>query len=433
MKNFTILLLLTGIIVFTSFKKIDNTNAESIELDSISFTKVNKVYVDHSGVKWFVTDQGLVSHNNDDWDQFTFEVSDQELIDVAYQLSSYGDELWLANIGGAVVAAYDVDAISSATVYTTANSDILSDTVTAIALDKNNARWIATPKGISLFRGNKWFDTTNVFLTKFRINAMAGDSAGWMFLATQGGGVGRYKFAADAFTGASTYEDPCYCPSGGIQTNDVNTIFIDEDTVQWYGTTMGVSKHGCFLAKECWTIYNKDSGLISNNVRAIAKDISGRMFFGTDSGVTVLDTTELDLSSFTVTDGLISNYINGIAADPDGSMWFATDKGISHRTADGVFTNYTGKSSGVGINEKNQYPVSVYPDITDNRIIITPGNLLSMYNVEIYSINGNLTIQKQGLTGKQEIILAGQQAGFYVVRISTDKNEVFIKKILLIK
>ena len=85
------------------------------------FTAKNfsSVVVDDDNVKWFLTDAGIASYNGSKWQLHNRnrKVPAKGLEDMAFDISSYGKELWLASPLGATVVTLPVDARSGATTY----------------------------------------------------------------------------------------------------------------------------------------------------------------------------------------------------------------------------------------------------------------------------------------------------------------------------
>jgi ligand-binding sensor domain-containing protein len=159
----------------------------------------------------------------------------------------------------------------------------------------------------------------------YPITAMAtsqnGDS---LYVATVGAGISRvYKNDVDGISGASSYAQwgPIELPS-----DNVYSMYIDHDSVQWFGTDMGVGKHVGFNTLENWTIYNTENGLVNDFVQAIAIDTEGKVWFGTKGGISVFDGTEW--TSYTMSDGLISDNILFITVDKNGMIYIGTDNGL---------------------------------------------------------------------------------------------------------
>jgi ligand-binding sensor domain-containing protein len=285
-------------------------------------------------IKWFQTELGIVSFDGKTWkiQDKNRKVPTENIKDISYDSSDFGQELWIASPAGATVASIPIDAKSGATTYYKDNSKILSENVLAVAVGKGSIRWFGTDKGISVFRKNDWLPVSyqrkypEDLFRDFPITAMAtspdGDS---LYAATEGAGVARvYRNDVDAITGASEY-----APWGPIEipSDKVYSICIAAGgKTQWFGTDMGVARHIGYKTLENWTVFNTANGLIDNFVQSIATDRNGNVWFGTKGGVSVFDGTSWN--SFTIKDGLPSNNIQCMKMDKEGILWMGTDQGV---------------------------------------------------------------------------------------------------------
>ena len=111
---------------------------------------------------------------------------------------------------------------------------------------------------------------------------------------------------------------------GGDDEDEIGDVLIGEDVrgveiggdYLWLSTGSGVSRYD-FDAKT-WDFFTTKDGLISNQVNCIAiewkqgvfgRKPSGRVWFGTNSGLSVFDMNRDEWRSYTVKDGLIANKI----------------------------------------------------------------------------------------------------------------------------
>ena len=103
----------------------------------------------------------------------------------------------------------------------------------------------------------------------------------------------------------------------------------------WFATSKGVSRYN--VDTKSWSSFTSKDGLISNEVNCIAiewkegvfrKNPTQRVWFGTDSGLSVYDMKDNSWQSYTVKDGLIANKIKCISARRDW-IWVGTEQGAS--------------------------------------------------------------------------------------------------------
>jgi hypothetical protein len=340
---------------------------------------VTSIYVDSFNVKWFGTDMGISRYDGTNWTDFTADTDvpsgngllSNNVREIKYERTAYGHEIWIATDGGLGVAGFDVDGVTSATTYTTDNSDILSNDILSIGVDIRHNRWAATPIGISVYKGSDWADTNQYMgedshtswldWDQVGANAMAPyDNDSLILVGTDSSGVLRYIHdEIDGITGASPYSE-----TWAQLSKTVNSITVI-DTTQWYGTLEGGAfKHEGNQTKSYWTQYTLDSGLISLNVRAIEIDSAGNVWFGTDMGLSIKTSegwyqypsgkqaSDLDVEPDSIEalvswtngtgygdgTGLISPVVNDIKVDFDGTIWVATTGGI--QTFDEVPTEF---------------------------------------------------------------------------------------------
>ena len=128
-----------------------------------------------------------------------------------------------------------------------------------------------------------------------------------------------------------------------VDEDELSEVLIGEDlryvTVGgdylWLATPEGVSRY--HFGDKKWTLFTTKDGLISNEVNCIAvewkegilrKTPTERVWFGTNSGLSVFDMKKNEWENYTVKDGLIENKIKCISARRDW-IWVGTEKGAS--------------------------------------------------------------------------------------------------------
>lgn len=318
----------------TETRKEGKYNVMTLKFDpGFPAKEFHSVLVDGNNVKWFLTDAGIVSFDGKKWalHNKNRKVPANYLKSFAYDLTSYGHELWVASPTGATVVTIPVDARSGATTYHTQNTTILSDNVLSVAIGKSPLRWFGTDKGISAFYNSKWLPNSyqrkypESLFKDFPITSMAtspdGDS---LYVGTLGAGVARvYRNKVDGVSGASEYAQwgPIELPSDNIYC-----ILVTPDGTQWFGTDNGVARHQGYKTMENWTVFAKEKGLANNFVQAIAADKSGRIWFGTKGGVSIYDGSKW--TSYTSQEGLLDDNILCIAVDREETVWLGTSNGV---------------------------------------------------------------------------------------------------------
>lgn len=279
---------------------------------------INDIFIDDFGVKWFATDKGLSSYDDNEWKiHDVSNLGNVVLEDIVFEESSYGKEMWIASHAGATVATYTVDGISSATTYTTSNSDIAGNVVKAVGVDTFHRRWFGTDAGVSSWKGSEWekYSVGNEEITGI------GSVNPWVYVTTKGGGVHRFEETVDGISSASTLTSPW-----NISSDVVYCVFVDKEAKVWYGTDRGAVKQGENPKDyEAFVNYG-DVSIASDTVYSIGQDPDGNMWFGTHEGVSIFD--GINWLHYTETDGLVNNEVISIAFE--GTVaWLGTRAGIS--------------------------------------------------------------------------------------------------------
>jgi ligand-binding sensor domain-containing protein len=246
-------------------------------------------------------------------------------------------EIWLGTSNGAIAVNHIMRVITSVMVYTRELSGLLNNKVKDIRVNAQGERWIATDKGLSIFRGTKWYsETAWGDLVSNPVISLDSRNDGWIFAGTNGLGVARFKYdeSIDGITGASFYNKEW----SGLHSDTILCIYVDQDDHQWFGTTAGVAYHSDWETKTGWISFSVEDGLVNNHVQAIAEDKNGLIWFGTANGVSSLDGDRW--KSYNTADGLVNPCVNDIDVSDDGTIWFATNGGLSALNGT-VWKNYT--------------------------------------------------------------------------------------------
>ncbi len=71
-----------------------------------------------------------------------------------------------------------------------------------------------------------------------------------------------------------------------------------------------------------WTVYTPGDGPVSDYVTALAVDVAGKYWIGTQYGLSMFDGETW--TTYTTANGLPNDYVTGLAADAAGGLWVAT-------------------------------------------------------------------------------------------------------------
>jgi hypothetical protein len=211
------------------------------------------------------------------------------------------------------------------TYYLMRNSSLPSDSVRALATDRDGQVWAGTEAGLARFADGDWttYNVANSGLASNLIRTMAVDDEGRIWVATEGGVSVLDGAVWRSYTTANSglLDDHVLC---------ITPLPAALDTYPgsgplWFGTEHGAS----YFDGEVWTNYTADnSALAGSRVLSIAIDAQGRAWFGTWGGLSVFDGQSW--TSYTsANSGLVYDTVSAVAIDREGRIWCGTLDGIS--------------------------------------------------------------------------------------------------------
>lgn len=330
MKKGAIALIVGAMFCFSMTSGADEWRTFSKDTTGLADNVVKAICIDSFGVKWFGTANGLSRYDGSSWASYTTEnkLAGNAVSTIAFEITSYGPEIWVGTDGGVSVISVVPDAITIATPYTTENTGLISNKVQAAVVDTGHVKWFGTDKGVSTFTGRAWESyTTDDLLINNDTLSIFSALTGWMYLGTNGSGVGR---VVDGVTTASPY-DTAWTE---IASDVITAAYVTKDDVKWFGTVKGISRHIGDDTRNGWTTWRSADGLAGDQVYSIAEDAKGNIWAATDGGVSKFDGTAW--TSFKKADGLASDIVYSIAIEANGALWFGTDAGVSQYIPDGV-------------------------------------------------------------------------------------------------
>lgn len=187
--------------------------------------------------------------------------------------------------------------------------------------------WVGlTSGGLSLL-DTKTGNLTPVITNEYAaIYTMVEDKNGYLYLSELGDGFTRYKPGDIASTSWSLLisEESEY----RLSNQWVYAMYIDEEDKLWLGHDNGI---------DCYDIntnrfLNVDT--IRNTISAtscyvIKEDSKGRLWFGTNMGLMMYNSSTEEIRLYTKEDGLSDQIINGLEEDEYGNIWVSTQYGLN--------------------------------------------------------------------------------------------------------
>ncbi len=347
---------------------------------------VRTICIDNSGYLWFGTSNGLSYFDGVIWKTYTTadKLAHNVVHDIAHEITTHGEEIWVATEGGVSVVGIGADAVTFATPYTTTNANypgMISDKVFAAAVDSQHVRWFGTDQGLMSFDGTLWKAyTTEDNLADNHVNAIAYEETKYgpeVWLGTNNG-ISVVSTKVDAVSFATPYRTNNENYPGMISDMIYSATVDTVNNLRWFGTDKGAIAFG---ARE-FTSYTMNDFLSNERVNCVTVDRNGMVFFGTQGGgVSRYDGVSGASPIDTAWSGIASDNINDILITRNGAIWFATDNGVTRWIPEGL-TVAEETSLPVAVDVKSVYPNPFNPSTTIEISLEKAGQAsLSIYNL----------------------------------------------------
>ena len=224
-------------------------------------------------------------------------------------------------------------------------------------------------QGFSIYEGAgiEWFLAEDGFL-EYQPSSLSCDYQGNVWYGTRGGGLRRLNkdglvqytttqgllqnnifhiHPTSSGTILISYELPgfssfdgeyltSYSTAQGLTHTFINSIFKDSEERVWLGSFSGVT---CLDSLSCIT-YSYAQGLPDSTVVKIIESPAGVIWLATGNGIACV--TDTSIISLNTEQGLSANYAFDIAEDKDGNIWVATYEGLNllrKETIDSLLSN----------------------------------------------------------------------------------------------
>jgi ligand-binding sensor domain-containing protein len=235
-----------------------------------------------------------------DWAQYT---NGRHITAIAEE----GGFAWIGTTGGLV----RVDTLTLTTqFFNTANSGLLSNAISAIAVDNQGNKWIGTKnKGLARYNGSSFSYYRQSVIGSDIVNAVAFE-ADTLWVGTNGGAA---RFDG---TGWTIYNRLNSLPS------DTVTSIIFGIELGWIGTANGIVRY------ENRQFYNENANLPERYITSISMvpDLRYPWIGMKNSGVAQFNITSWSI--YNTSSGLPSNLIQSVAADVNGRVLAGTPNGL---------------------------------------------------------------------------------------------------------
>jgi ligand-binding sensor domain-containing protein/signal transduction histidine kinase len=280
------------------------------------YVRATKIIEDKDRNIWFSSDgAGLIRYSNKTWQSLTSSNSgiEERMLSV---MEDRENNLWVGTNGGGLHRLKEDDLVVFG-----APEGLVNDQVTPILEDSKKNLWIGTEDGVSVLSGNELKNyNLKDGLAGNRIRSLCEDRKGRIWIGARNGisiwENGRIK----------KFTTPL--PPNAV----ILAIHESRDSTIWIGT----GGHGVLEIKESATkILTTKDGLKTNIIFSITEDESGKMWFGSNAGVSSYDRKQF--RNYTSKEGLGSDIVVSLYAK-DQALWIGTYSGGLTRIKDSVIS-----------------------------------------------------------------------------------------------
>jgi ligand-binding sensor domain-containing protein/signal transduction histidine kinase len=343
-------------------EKVFALNNESIAAPAAA------LIVDHYGVAWIGTPQGLGNTSNGSI-RCLGPANGLLYNDVRSLFEDREGMLWIGTYGG--LYKFPGRAFTNYS----AVDGLGADSVRNVLRDRKAFLWVGTSGGLSRFDGQQWHNfTARDGLADEAVQALMEDHAGNLWIGTRTGitvfdGI---RFVRDRSLSqygriVAIAEDPSnsiWCavqPGGLFKRTGGEYVPVKVERQAFSNARLLVDRHGNIWASgdnglsrwdgRSWRTYRTEHGLAANQPYYLFGDATGRIWFGYHSSHGFSSFDGHRFQHYTSADGLSNDAVYSLGADRQGNIWVGTARGVD-RFNGKTFTNF-GTEEGYADNESN--------------------------------------------------------------------------------
>jgi len=366
---------------------------------------VRVLAVDQLNRKWIGTDFGLAMFNDTVWTVYNIQNSPLTDNTIRALHVAADNSVWVGTMSGGL---YHIEG-NNWTNYNKNNSGIPDNYVRSITTDGLGRKWIGTVEGLALFDDLSWkvWTTFNSDLFSNNISALIYDGGNRVTAGSVNGGI-----AVMIDTAMTVY---CRNNNSGIPDNSVLQIDIDSSGHYWFASPAA----GVFVdwGNLNWQIYNQaNSGMPVSASTCIFIDGHDVQFIGTEQNGMVKRVMPNSWEYYTTANsGLIDNGIHSLIKDQNWLLWIGTHQpGLQSLKITPTATVQVSSESFV-----------LYPNPVTDFVFIDSKEFIN--TVKVYNLNGSLC----DVDFKGNLLDASKLAhGTYIIEIETEgrlKRAIFLK------
>lgn len=303
-------------------------------------SSVTRIYVDEGGNVWCgLSSQGFTVLLSRDrafhhfYEMDEFKGITQMAAVYSFMHRKAGDELWIGTYGDGLVVYEQGKPVRT---YNMWNCDFLKDDCVLDMLeDRNGSVWFGGKSGLSvLLADGTGYKFSDFHVEKHdfniaRVNGLAQDTEGRVWLSTYGDGV--VCLSGDMMNPAKLHRKAYGKWNGKLPTSTAHCIYVDSKGRIWLGTAnCGLLRYDG--AKDRFVEAGEFNRLLSDRVMSVCEDDMGNLWLATANGIACInpDDPKTDVKLFSTANGLASKeYMINSSCFFRGQLYFGGNSGLS--------------------------------------------------------------------------------------------------------
>ena len=314
-------------------------DADILDPKKLQANAVVGLFQDSSGMIWLATQTGIERFNPDESKFILYRpqsiasprFANKSVRAIAEDLSR---RLWIGSPSGVSILDRNTGIYTNYQWERKVANSLNDNDVLSLCCDKRGNMWIGTVLGLKLF------DSVN---NRFReiyskVDTLRGLSLIYSLVCDRNGDL-----LIGGAAGLSIYDSKSDSVHG-LLNEAIHVVFEDKHGILWIGTiTKGLIKFNRQTGemKRFTHILDDTSSLAGNYILSITQDHKGKIWIGTESGLSRFDETTSKFTTFSDKNGLPNVHVAQLLVDNEDRIWMSTNRGISMLNKSRTeFTNY---------------------------------------------------------------------------------------------